>query len=215
MKIEVYSDIACPWCHVGERRLEQALAEYAGQDELEVVFLPYQLDPDAPDTPIPMREHLARRFGAVARTMADRVSATAAGEGIVMDWGRALAVNTFSAHRLARHARLEYGPDVQRALMRKLFTAHFAEGRDVSDYDQLVELAGSVGINANRARNYLASGEGSDELRQELAQARGSGIQAVPTFVIDDRFMIQGAQPAATFLELFAEVERRQVSPAG
>src|SRR5687768_556922 len=156
MKVEIYSDVACPWCYIGERRFEAALAGLPGADEVEVVYRPYQLDPTAPERAVPERERLARRFGAAVDAKLAQVTSAAAGEGITFDWERALSVNTRTAHRLARLAELEYGPGVQRALMRGLFAAHFTEGGDVSDHEQLTRLAVGAGMEEERVRSYLA-----------------------------------------------------------
>jgi predicted DsbA family dithiol-disulfide isomerase len=215
MKIDIYSDIVCPWCYVGERRFARALAALPDAAEIEVVFRPFQLDPQAPDAPVPVREQLARKFGALADAMTRRVNDAAAEEGIVMDWDRALAANTRTAHRLLRLAREEHGPAVQRDLAERLFAAHFSEGRDVSDHAQLTALAAAAGMNERRVREYLASGEGAEALEAELRHARAIGVTAVPTFVFAERFAVAGAQPVATFLEVLEEVRRRMTDEAG
>src|SRR5688572_11962017 len=209
MKIEIYSDIACPWCYIGDHRFEAALADLPGAEEIEVVYRPYQLDPAAPERPVPSRERLARRFGSGVEAKLAHVTGAAAAEGITLDWDRALSVNTRTAHRLARLAELEYGSGVQRALMRGLFAAHFTEGGDVSDHEQLTRIAVAAGMEEARVRSYLGSGEGTDELLAELEQARAIGVGAVPTFVFDGRYAVQGAQPAATFRQLLEELDRR------
>src|SRR5690606_20979544 len=168
MKVEIYSDVACPWCYIGERRFARALAAYSGADRVEVVFRSYQLDPGAPAEAVPTKEYLRRRFGDRVDEMLDRVSSNARGEGIVMDWDRALSVNTLTAHRLLRLAEHEYGADVQGALAEKLFAAHFTEGGDVSDHELLTSLAESVGMDPERVRTYLATGEGEAETTAEI-----------------------------------------------
>src|SRR5690606_21072493 len=116
LTVEIYSDIACPWCYIGERRLERALAALPAHEPIEVVFRPFQLDPAAPATAVPLTQYLERRYGARASGMLSAVSRTAAGEGITMDWDRALSVNTRTAHRLLQWALREGGPEVQRKL---------------------------------------------------------------------------------------------------
>ena len=115
MKVEIYSDVVCPWCYIGERRFARALAAFGGGD-VEVVFRPFQLDPAAPTAAEPIARYLERRFGARAGSMLGSVSAAAAAEGITMDWDRALAANTRTAHRLLGLAEREYGAGTQRAL---------------------------------------------------------------------------------------------------
>ena len=206
MRVEIYSDVVCPWCYIGERRFARALAAYAGADRVDVVFRPYQLDPNAPAKAVPVKEYLRRRFGGRVDEMLARVSENARGEGIVMDWDRALSVNTFTAHRLLRLAEREYGAPVQRALAEKLFAAHFSEGGDVSDHELLASLAESVGLDPDRVRTYLATGEGEAETRAEIEEARRLGITAVPTFVFEGKWAVQGAQPASVFLGALEEV---------
>src|SRR5690606_33521353 len=115
MKVEIYSDVACPWCYIAERRFARALAAYPGGDRVEVVYRSYQLGPEAPAEAVPMMEYLSRRFGDRVDGMLERVSENARVEGIEMAWDRALSVNTLTAHRLLRLAEREYGPAVQRA----------------------------------------------------------------------------------------------------
>ncbi len=206
MKVEIYSDVACPWCYIGERRFARALAAYPGGDRVEVVYRSYQLDPEAPAEAVPMMEYLRRRFGDRVDGMLERVSENARVEGIEMAWDRALSVNTLTAHRLLRLAEREYGPAVQRALVEKLFEAHFSEGGDVADHDLLTSLAESVGMDGERVRSYLASGEGEAETRSEIDDARRLGITAVPTFVFEGKWAVQGAQPASTFLQALEQV---------
>lgn len=205
MEIEVYSDVVCPWCYIGERRLRRAL-EAAGAEDVEVVFRPYQLDPDAPAPGIPLTDYLERRYGAVSKAMRDRVSEVGAEEGIGFDWDAAVAANTFDAHRLLRLALEEHGPAVQRTLAEKLFEAHFERGRDVGDPQTLVALAGEAGINEAAARQHLAGGAGAQELREELDGARRMGIRAVPSFVFDGRYLVEGAQPPETLARVIARV---------
>ena len=214
MKVEIYSDIVCPWCYIGERRFERALAAFPGAREVEVVFRPYQLDPSAPAAAIPLRQYLERRFGGSSERMTAQVGAAASAEGISIDWDRALAVNTLQSHRLLRLAETEYGPTVQRALVEKLFAAHFTDGLDVSDTEVLTDLATSLGMEEARVRGYLASEEGMAELEDELAGAREMGIRAVPTFLIEGQYVVQGAQSASVFLQALEEVEKRVAAPA-
>ncbi len=208
MKVEIYSDVACPWCYIGKRRFEQALAEYPGADEVEVVYRPYQLDPGAPATARPLLKALGEKFGPGAAAMAGNVTAAARGEGITMDFERALAANTLGAHRLLRLAQHEHGAAVQHALAEALFAAHFTHGADIGDAEVLAGLASGAGMDAERVRAYLASGEGLAEVREEIRAAREIGVTAVPTFVFEGRYGVQGAQPPATFLQTMEAVAR-------
>lgn len=206
MKVEIYSDIVCPWCYIGERRFSRALADFAGADDVEIVFRPYQLDPGAPDSPVPLSEYLEGRYGPRAKGMQEQVGEAAAAEGITIHWDRAQAANTREAHRLLRLALEEQGPEAQRRLAERLFDLHFTRGGDLTDSRQLADEAAEVGIDRQRAVEYLESGEGGAELEAEFERARSLGIQAVPTFVFEGRWAVQGAQPKENFLSALAEV---------
>jgi predicted DsbA family dithiol-disulfide isomerase len=206
MKIEIYSDIVCPWCYIGERRLERALVALPAGERIEVVFRPYQLDPSAPETAVPLAQYLERRFGGRKDGMLDAVSHAAQGEGLSLAWDRALSANTGTAHRLLQWAAREGGSEVQRRLAAELFALHFTHGGNVADVEQLAAAAASVGLDAERARTYLDSGEGVCELEAEFDKARELGITSVPTFVFDGRFALQGAQPTSTFVSVLEQV---------
>jgi predicted DsbA family dithiol-disulfide isomerase len=198
VKIEIYSDIACPWCFVGKRRFERALSAFP--QPVDVVYRPYQLVPDAPAVATPHRAWLAERYGPQSRAMDDRVTALGAAEGITYDFDTALHVNTFDGHRLLGLAAAEYGSGVQSELKERLLTAHFSDGVDVGDHAALTDLAVAAGLDRARVAGYLASDEGRAELTAELEQARAIGIRSVPTFVIDETWAIEGAQETSTFL---------------
>ena len=201
MKVDIYSDVACPWCYIGQARFERALGQFEGAEHVEVRYRPYQLDPRAPADAEPMYDYLERRFGARARAMAAHVIGIARGEGLEMDYDRGLTVNTLNAHRLLALADREPGADTQQALMRRLFDAHFAEGQDVGDPRVLAAIAGEVGMDADAVRNYLETDEGTGEVREEIAAAQRLGVNAVPTYVFDDKYIVEGAQPAELFLD--------------
>jgi predicted DsbA family dithiol-disulfide isomerase len=210
MYVEIYSDVACPWCYVGKARFEQALDAFPAAAAVEVVYRPYQLDPVAPTPGVPMLEYLERRFGTGARTKVARVAESARGEGLEMRFERALAVNTMDAHRLLNLAEREYGAAVQRGVAEGLFAAQFSAGLDVGDLTVLSGIAAEAGMEAQRVLRYLASGEGADEVRAGIADAQRLGITAVPTFVFDGRYAVQGAQPTAVFLRALDSVERER-----
>ncbi|HSH46674.1 MAG TPA: DsbA family oxidoreductase [Longimicrobiales bacterium] len=212
MRVEIYADVVCPWCYIGEKRFEKALERFDG--EVDVVYRPFQLDPGAPEEATPLRDYLDRRFGAGAGRVTDHAGEAAAGEGIAIDWDSAQSVNTFQAHRLLRLALLEYGPYAQRDLMERLFAAHFSQGGNVGDRDELLELAVAAGMDGDRVRAYLASDEGAEALREELERARRIGIGSVPTFVIEGKYAVQGGQPPETFLQVLEDV-RAKIGASG
>ncbi|WP_033219321.1 DsbA family oxidoreductase [Kitasatospora phosalacinea] len=207
MKVEIYSDIACPWCYVGKRRFEQALGQFEGKDGVEVVYRPYQLVPDAPEQARPHREWLAERYGPQSLAMDARITEVGRSVGIDYDFEAALEVNTLRAHRLLHLAETEYGAAVQAALKERLLRAHFSEGVDVGDTEALVGLAAETGIDRERAAAYLAGNEGEAETLAALAEARAIGVTAVPTFVFEGKWAVQGGQEAETFLQVLRQVE--------
>ena len=213
MKIDIYSDVACPWCYIGQARFERAIDAFDGAEHIEVRYRPYQLDPRAPMEAEPMYDYLARRFGAQARGMAAQVIGIAQGEGLTMDYERGLTVNTLNAHRLLSLVERERGAEAQRRLMRRLFDAHFAEGRDVGDPRVLAELAADVGLDQDATRNYLESDEGTREVREEIADAQRLGVNAVPTYVFDDKYIVEGAQPTELFVQALQTIADEAAAP--
>lgn len=206
MLVEIYSDVVCPWCYIGERRFFGALEALGDAAAVNVVFRPYQLQPDAPVPGIPLKSYLERRFGFAAGPMMARVSEAGRGEGIEFDWDRAIAANTLAAHRLLELAGSEYGENAQRALAERLFAAHFTEGRDISDSAVLADVAGAVGMDRDRVAAYLASEAGLDAVRDRIEEARRLGITAVPTFIFEGRWAVQGAQQRETFQRVLEEL---------
>ncbi|MFC5668258.1 DsbA family oxidoreductase [Kitasatospora misakiensis] len=219
MKVEIYSDIACPWCYIGKRRFEQALDGFAGKADVEVVYRPYQLVPDAPATARAHREWLAERFGPQSVAMDARVAELGRAEGITYDFDAALEVNTFLGHRLLHLAETEYGAAAQGRLKEALLKAHFTDGVDVGDRTALTEVAVGAGLDRDRVTAYLAGDEGTAEVRAQLAEARELGISAVPTFVFEGKWAVQGGQEAEAFrrvLEQVAtEIGEPRPAPAG
>ena len=206
MKVEIYSDVVCPWCYIGEKRFQKALAAFEGREEVEVVFRPYQLDPSTPSRPEPLREALQRKFGARTPAMIQQVGRAAAAEGIDLNWDDAISNDTFTAHRLLRMALAERGPVAQRALAEGMFDAHFTRGMDIGDHGTLASLAVDAGLDEARVTSFLASDEGEEETRRELDDARALGISAVPTFVFEGKYGVPGAQESDLFLQVLQQV---------
>jgi predicted DsbA family dithiol-disulfide isomerase len=215
MKVEIYSDIACPWCYIGKRRFEQALDRFPGRADVEVVYRPYQLVPDAPAEATPHRAWLAERYGPQSVAMDARVTELGRAEGITYDFDTALHANTFLGHRLLHLAESEYGAAVQADLKERLLKAHFTDGVDIGGRAQLTAVAVAAGLDADRVASYLAGEEGADAVRAQLAEGRARGITAVPTFVFEGRWAVQGGQEADTFLQVLQQVaDRSAVAPA-
>ena len=194
MKVEVWSDVVCPWCYIGKRRFERALEGFEG--EVEVAWRSFELNPGAPRTPErALDEGLARKYGmsvAQARYMMDHVTRTAADEGLAFDFGRAQGGNTLDAHRLL-HLATERGLGAE--MKERLLGAYFTEGRAISDRDELAALAGEVGLDAEEVAEILAGDAFTDAVRRDELRARELGVRGVPFFLIDERIGIEGAQP--------------------
>ncbi|MCW3813806.1 DsbA family oxidoreductase [Micromonospora sp. DR5-3] len=207
MEIEIYADVVCPWCWIGKRRLEQALESYDG--EVTVRYRPFQLDPTPVTEPKPLVEALGAKFGSRQRAegMAAHVTQVAAGAGIEMHFDRAVAANTFEAHRLVRFAT-ERGRAAE--LVERLYRAHFQDGIDVGSKDALVKLAAEVGLDETEAREYLASNLGRREVAADLTEAHQLGVSSVPTFVLAGKYAVTGAQEPETLLAALREVEQRE-----
>ncbi|RKN46364.1 DsbA family oxidoreductase [Micromonospora endolithica] len=207
MEIEIYADVVCPWCYIGKRRLEQALESYDG--DVTIRYRPFQLDPSPVSEPRPLIEAMADKFGGRdrARQMFGQVSDVAAGVGLKLDFDRAVAANTFDAHRL-----VSWATDQGRAadLVDVLYRAYFTDGVDVGSRDALAGLAGEVGLDAASARRFLDSDERVAEVRAELAAARQLGVTSVPTFVLAGKYAVTGAQEPETLLAALTEVHRRE-----
>jgi len=198
VKIEIWSDVVCPWCYIGKRRLEHALGEFEHADEVEIAWRSFQLNPDTPPgTAVPTKEYLVQRFGPQASQMTGRVAALGRDEGLDLNFDTSLTVNTLDAHRLL-HLAAELG--VGDAAKERMLRAHFTEGADLASTDTLVALMQDVGVDPEKTRQTLVSGEYGDAVREDMEEARALGANGVPFFVIDRRYGISGAQPAEAFL---------------
>jgi predicted DsbA family dithiol-disulfide isomerase len=200
--VDVWSDVVCPWCYIGKRRFERALAELDGELDVEVRYRPYQLDPTAaPGTTQPVAEAYAKKFGGPeqARAIIDRVTRTAAGDGLGFRMDRARRANTLSAHRLLWWAEQPGSPVDQAAVKERLLQAYFVDGLDVGDPDTLADLLAELGAGRDEVVELLASDRGVDEVRAMIRQAGDLGITAVPTYVVNGRWAIPGAQDPETF----------------
>ena len=199
MKVEIWSDVVCPWCYVGKRRFETAMASFAHRDDVELVWRSFELDAEAPASPEiggDYADRLARKYGGGlerAQQMIDTMTQTAAAEGLDFRFDLARPGNTFDAHRLL-HLALEHG--VQDQVKEALDRATFTDGLRVSDHDALVEVVTAAGLDEGEARAVLASDRYADAVRADEGQARAYGITGVPFFVVDGRYGISGAQPA-------------------
>ncbi|CEA06879.1 DSBA-like thioredoxin domain protein [Arthrobacter saudimassiliensis] len=203
MRIEIWSDIACPWCFIGKRRFETALEGFAHKDEVQVQWRSYQLDPSLPEhydgTEL---QYLSERKGMDPQQMSGmlaHVAEQARGEGLAYDFENLVVANSFTAHRLIHAARELGGPAAADAVKEALLSAHFEQGRNIGDVEVLAAIAVDAGLDAGRVRAALAGDDYADDVRQDIAEARALGVTGVPFFVIDRRYGISGAQPAEVF----------------
>ncbi len=203
LRIDIWSDLVCPWCWIGKHRLATALE---GMGPVDIHWHTFLLDPDADTTPVPLREAYERKFGGpeqVARILAQTQS-TANAEGLPMDFDRGqVRVSTRDAHRVMLLAAAE--GDAQ-AVGEALFRAHFEHGRNLADPEVLAAAAEAGGLSRERVLAMLAGDEFQRELEAVFVQAQRIGIRAVPTFVIDGQLAVQGAQPAEAFRSAFAQI---------
>ncbi|MBV9047856.1 MAG: DsbA family oxidoreductase [Solirubrobacterales bacterium] len=215
MDVEIWSDIACPWCYIGKRRFEAALAEFEHRDDVRVRWRSFELDPSAPAEREGERAaRLAEKYGITverAREMERQMTETAASEGLEFRFDRARSGATFDAHRVV-HLAAEHG--VQDAMKERLLRAYFTEGELMSDRDRLVHLAIEVGLDEDAVREMLAGDRLADEVRADERTAARFGISAVPTFVVDRALGVSGAHPPEALLELLREGwARRRPAP--
>ncbi len=222
MKVEIWSDVVCPWCYIGKRRFEAALRQFAHRDEVELVWRSFELDTAAvPSTQVrgDYADRLAAKYGrtrAQAQQMLDDMTASAAQEGLDFRFDLATGGNTFDAHRLL-HLALERG--VQDPLKERLDAATFGQGLSVSDHDALTALAVEVGLDEAEVREVLGSDRYADRVRADEDQATEYGISGVPFFVIEGKYGVSGAQPAEHLLRVldqaWADAAPRLVTTGG
>ena len=206
MDIEIWSDIACPWCYVGKRRFEAALEQFEHRDEVTITWRSFELDPEAPaEREGDRAEHLARKYGMSleqAQEAERQMTETAAGDGLDFRFDIARAGNTFDGHRLVHLAKAH---GLQDAMKERLLHAYLTEGRLVSDHATLVELAEEVGLPADQVRDALAGDRYAADVREDERTAHSFGISAVPTFVVDRRLGASGAHPPEALLSLLRQ----------
>ena len=214
MKVEIWSDVVCPWCYIGKRRFETALARFDHAADVEVEWRSFQLNPAQPrGAREPLEESLARKMGGTveqARATNARVTELAAAEGLEYHFETYRVVNTFDAHRVMHLAKAHgLGTEAHERLLR----AQLVEGEILEDHDTLVRLAAEVGLEVDETRRVLASDAYAADVEADIALAQTFGAGGVPFFVIDRRYGVSGAQPAELFLEAL-ETARRDAAAA-
>lgn len=210
VKIDYVSDIACPWCAVGLGGLEQAIKKIGDAFEVEVHFQPFELNPDMPPGGQDVFEHLTQKYGKtvdqVRATQSD-IKARAAAVGYPFHpEGRKHVYNTFNAHRLLHWAGLEHGPQAQHRLKRELLVTYFQLAVDLDDPQNVLAAVSRAGLDVERANKILASDEFTAEVRAQQRKYTSMGIQSVPSIIINDKYLLQGAQPAEAFEQALRQV---------
>jgi predicted DsbA family dithiol-disulfide isomerase len=210
VKVEIWSDVVCPWCYVGKRRIEQALSRFEHADGVEVVWRAFELDqtatsrPDGTEVgPDDNAAHLAAKYGMDlerAKGMVASMAETAATEGITMRFDRTVPANTVDAHQVVHLALERGGPALQGAVKERLLRAHFTEGEAVGDAAVLQRLAVEAGLDGDEVAAVLAEGRYVDAVRADEAEASAIGITGVPFFVLDRTYGVSGAQSADVLL---------------
>ena len=212
VKIDFVSDVSCPWCVIGLRSLEAALARVAGEVTADIHFQPFELNPQMGAQGEDAAEHITRKYGSSPEQLArsqEMIRARGAELGFEFALGQRKRIyNTFDAHRLLHFAE---GTGKQEALKNALFAAYFTEGRNPSDPEVLESVAAKVGLDANRVRQILASNEYADEVRAREQWYLDQGIHAVPAVILNERYLIQGGQP----VEVFEAALRKVAAEAG
>jgi predicted DsbA family dithiol-disulfide isomerase len=207
IKIDFVSDVVCPWCAIGLKSLEQALQKLGGDVEVSLHFQPFELNPQMAPEGEDVTEHLARKYGSTPEQMAQNQEAIrqrGADVGFTFNMGkRNRIVNTFDAHRLLHWAALE---DRQSELKQALLAAYFTDGRDVSSHNVLVDVATQVGLDPVTARQVLDEGRFAQDVRAQEQFYQSQGIRAVPSVIVNDRYLIQGGQPAEVFEETLRKI---------
>lgn len=206
MKVEIWSDVVCPFCYIGKRKFEQALGEFAHRADVQVEWKSFQLMPDFVPAPgESIHASLAKKKGvpeAEGRRMSDYMTDAAKAVGLDYQFDKAIPANTFLAHQLIHFGAHQGRQD---ATKERLMAAYYLEGRDLNSSDVLVNLAAEIGLDAEAARQALLAGTYANEVRCDEYEAQQIGVQGVPFFVFDDKYAVSGAQPSEVFAEVLGK----------
>ena len=207
MQIEIYSDVVCPWCFVGKRRLERALETAGYTQQAHIAWRPFQLNPTMPKEGMDRRVYLEAKFGGAEarRAMEERVTKAGEADGLVFAFDRIERTpNTFDAHRLIWFAGQQ---GCQDEVAEALFRSYFTNGREIGSLNSLTEIASDCGLSREEVERFLASDQGVQEVRTEEATGRRLGIRGVPYFVLNGSIAISGAQPSEIFVSALQQAE--------
>ncbi|MEF9980995.1 MAG: DsbA family oxidoreductase [Glutamicibacter sp.] len=212
IRVDIFSDIACPWCFIGKRRFERGVEAFEYSQNVDVYWHSYQLDPSLPENYDGSEaEYLSQMKGLGQEQVAqmlDHVTTQAAAEGLNYDFANLKVANSFTALRVLEYAKKHgAGNEMKEALL----SAHFEKGLNTGDLETLLELAGTLGLDTGELRAKLSSGSYVEEVNADIVQARELGISGVPFFIIDGKYGISGAQPAEVFANALAQVHSGDV----
>ncbi|MEP1472752.1 MAG: DsbA family oxidoreductase [Halieaceae bacterium] len=216
LRVDIVSDVVCPWCIIGYLQLQKALAQMPGEFELEIHWQPFELNPNMPPEGQELREHIAQKYGSTpAQSSGARQRLVEIGDslGFQFDYFEGMRmVNTFKAHQLLHWAETH---GHQTELKLALFRAFFTERKDVGENEQLVAVAASVGLDGAEAQSVLEDGRYASVVREEQAHWLDREVHAVPTFFIQDSYMIPGAQDASVFVQALQRIRERELASTG
>ena len=211
IKVDIWSDIACPWCYIGKRRFEAALAAFPQHDQVDVNWHSFELDPSGRlVNPTGARDNLTAKYGETsegAQKMLDHMTNMAAGEGLDFHFGTLRLTNTFQGHQVI-HLAAEHG--LQDVMKERLLKAYLSEGENLGDVDTLVQLAEDAGLDGGDVRAALERQTYAQAVRDDEAQAQAYGISGVPFFVLNDKYGVSGAQSPDVFLSALDQVWQEQ-----
>lgn len=202
MKIEIWSDIMCPFCYIGKKRFDDALAQFEHKDQVEIIWKSFMLSPELKTDPSKnINQFLAEHKGISleeATGMNDYVTNMAAQAGLTYDFSKAVVANSFNAHRFSHFAK-QYGK--QNEAEEKLFAAYFTEGKNIDDAETLMAMAAELGLDVTKLANVMGSGAYAKDVMADIDEAQELGIRGVPFFVLNRKYAISGAQETAVFLD--------------
>lgn len=204
MKVEIWSDIMCPFCYIGKRHFEAALKQFADADKIEIEWHSFQLDPELPKpaSDLNVYEYLAQRKGisvAQSKTMHENVVQMAERAGLHYNFDKTVVANSFDAHRLIQFAKTKGLGD---AAEECLFKAYFTEGKNMCDTPTLLQLAKGIGLNETETKEVLNSNAFAEEVEKDIEEASQIGVRGVPFFVFDRKYAVSGAQPVDGFVNV-------------
>lgn len=208
MKVEIWSDIMCPFCYIGKRRFEKALSKFSGSEKVEIEWKSFQLNPAIKTDPDKnINEYLAEIKNwslNEAKAMNDRVTLMANGEGLHYDLKKAIVANSFDAHRLIQYAKtLQKGDEAEE----RLFKAYFSEGRNIDDHQVLLDLSEDIGLNKGSVEDVLKSDKFTDKVKEDIKEASQIGVTGVPFFVFNRKYAVSGAQETDVFVDMLTKTQ--------